>query len=232
MILQLVFHLMALAVTVLGIFYDFNYIKFPVSDFQWHHKFGGKFKFLSIQNMFIQLGYFLTALIRDIMTGCVNKELIKSLTTFKDNYFAGLAFPLAIFVSINFWVLYLTKRDVIFPESLVAVVPYWHLHVLHTNVTLLMFLEMFLCFREYPEFCSGLITILSYILSYILWLHCIKYFTGFWVYPLLNDKSFKELYTYFGSALGQVVIIYMLGEILNNAVWSYELIHKECVRCL
>lgn len=92
-----------------------------------------------------------------------------------------------------------------------------------------MLMEMFISFRVYPEFCLGLITILCYILTYIFWLNFIKYFGGFWVYPLLNDKSFKELCTYFGSALGQVVIIYMLGEILNNAVWSYELMHKDCV---
>ncbi|XP_046812436.1 androgen-dependent TFPI-regulating protein-like isoform X2 [Lucilia cuprina] len=123
MILQLIFHLMALTVTGFGIFYDFNYIKFPVSNFQWHHKFGGKFKFLSIQNMFIQYGYFLISLIRDIITGCLNKELIESLTAYMDIYFAGLAFPLAVFVSINFWVLYLTKKDAIFPQSFDAVVP-------------------------------------------------------------------------------------------------------------
>lgn len=51
MILQLIYHMLALGSTGFGIFYDLKYIKFPESDFQWHHSFGGKFKFLAVQNM-------------------------------------------------------------------------------------------------------------------------------------------------------------------------------------
>lgn len=69
-------------------------------------------------------------------------------------------------------------------------------------------------------------------LTYILWLHIIRYFAGYWVYPYLNDKKCKELCSYFGSILLQGVIIYMLGEILNNAIWQFELVHRECqLRC-
>ena len=51
MILLLLFHILALIATGFGIFYDFKHIQFPETDFQWHHRFGGKFKFISIQNM-------------------------------------------------------------------------------------------------------------------------------------------------------------------------------------
>lgn len=108
----------------------------------------------------------------------------------------------------------------------------WYLHFIHTNVTALMLLEMLFSFRKYPEFCIGLITITSYMLLHILWLHVIRYFAGFWVYPFLNDKHAKELYTYFGSVILQGVLIYMLGEILNNAIWQFELMHREYQRCL
>ncbi|KAM7352163.1 androgen-induced gene 1 protein-like isoform 2-T2 [Cochliomyia hominivorax] len=206
MIWQLIFHMMVLSLTSFAIFYDFKYIKYPESIYNWHYKFG------------------------DILTGCIKRETLNSLSSFKNNYFAGLAFPLAIFITLNFWVLYFTKRELIFPSPFKEAIPYWHLHVLHTNVTIYMFMEMFMCFHIYPEFCLGLIIILSFMLFYILWLHFIKYFAGFWVYPFLNDKGIKELYTNFGSALGQVIIIYMLGEILNNSIWSHQLLHKNCVR--
>lgn len=60
---------------------------------------------------------------QDLLTGCIEMESLNALITFKDNYFAGLAFPLSIFVTINFWILFYTKRELIFPAIFEQAVP-------------------------------------------------------------------------------------------------------------
>lgn len=105
----------------------------------------------------------------------------------------------------------------------------WLLHFLHTNVTVFVFAEMFLCFRSYPPLFDGLAWLLGYVLSYIAWLHVVRYLAGFWVYPILNDKKSEELYRFFGSSILEAILIYIFGELLNNSIWSYELKHQHCM---
>jgi len=62
----------------------------------------------------------------------------------------------------------------------------WLNHVVHTNVALLAIMDLFTCFRRYPSRLAGITGNVSFILLYIIWLHIVRYFSGEWVYPILE----------------------------------------------
>ncbi|XP_044184457.1 androgen-induced gene 1 protein-like isoform X3 [Acropora millepora] len=98
-------------------------IKDPVSPY-----YGGKFKFLTFLNVLIQLVYFTTAILGDVVTliKCREGWLIK----LRDILFASLAFPICVFVSATFWGIYLMDRDLIFPKGMEEIIPPWLNHLL------------------------------------------------------------------------------------------------------
>ncbi|EDW36864.1 GL25827 [Drosophila persimilis] len=99
----------------------------------------------------------------------------------------------------------------------------WLNHVVHTNVALLAVMDMFTCFRKYPSRLAGVTGNISFILLYIIWLHIVRYFSGEWVYPILEVLPLAFRYLFLGLLVGFNLVCYLLGEFCNSIVWAQEL---------
>lgn len=218
-----VIHLFAVVHFVYGIYYDFTYVHFPNST-KMSNTFGGKFKYLTVLDAFLQAIYFTVALVNDFIgTNEANPRRIPAVRKIKDYIFSSLAFPIAFNVGISFWGLYAVDRELVFPKVLDAVFPSWLNHVVHTNVMVFMLLELFISFRQYPSRGKCLFGLITFMASYLAWLHVVKHYSGIWVYPVLDVLPLPGRIAFFTGAIGVTVALYILGEVLNKKIWAKEI---------
>lgn len=95
--------------------------------------------------------------------------------------------------------------------------------MVHTNVALLAIMDLFTCFRRYPSRLAGITGNVVFMLLYIIWVHIVRYFSGLWVYPLLEVLSLPMRYVMLSGLVALNIICYLLGEIANNIVWAPEI---------
>lgn len=94
---------------------------------------------------------------------------------------------------------------------------------MHSWIVVLVLLEMFLSFRQYPSKKVGLFRLLKLCIVYIFWAHGIKLTLGIWVYPLLAILDVQSKIIFYVFLLFFVSLFYFLGEFLNSIVWKKEL---------
>ncbi|CAF4633657.1 unnamed protein product [Rotaria socialis] len=85
---------------------------------------GGKYKFLTILNLHLQAIYYYMCIVNFFFgSDTLTPEKCSLLQKIRDCIFAGLAFPVGMFVCITFWSLYHFDRELIFPEELDHLLP-------------------------------------------------------------------------------------------------------------
>uniref|UniRef100_A0A1A9WK79 Uncharacterized protein n=1 Tax=Glossina brevipalpis TaxID=37001 RepID=A0A1A9WK79_9MUSC len=220
---SLIFHAFALAQISFGLFYDLFIVKYPVTEYNWHHPLGGNMKFLTTQNMLIQTIYYIIALLNDIIGTNAMDQNLPQIRLIRDHYFASLAFPLAIYVTYQYWSLYSMRAGWVSPPVFNSAVPKWLNLIEHANVSVLILLDMLLCSRKYPNRITGLITLYSYVWAYVAWLYYVKEKAGFWVYHILTYMTEKQRRNTFAVILLKILFIYMQGELLNNTIWGSQI---------
>ncbi|XP_053961023.1 androgen-induced gene 1 protein isoform X1 [Anastrepha ludens] len=221
--LRILVHLTAAVQFSYGIYYDYNYVKFPETT-NMHANFGGKFRFLTFLNAIIQSIYYIISLINDFVgTNEVAPKHTPTIRKVKDYLMSTLAFPVALNVGITFWSLYAIDRELVFPRVLDAVFPSWLNHVLHTNIVVFIILELFTSFRAYPKRSQGIAGLSAFMLSYLVWIHIVKHYSGVWVYPVLEVLQLPQRIIFFVAVLAFTLCLYLLGEFMNNIVWAKEL---------
>lgn len=172
----------------------------------------------------LQALYFTVCVLNDFAGSNETRVRHKSfLRVLKDYMMAAFAFPVAMNVGITFWTLMAIDRELVFPKSFDAFFPSWLNHVMHTNIMIFILLEMYLTFREYPSRKSGLTGSLIFMLTYLIWLHIIKYYSGVWVYPVLTVLNLPQRIIFFAVSFAFSVSLYILGEKINNFIWRKEL---------
>ncbi|XP_067623013.1 androgen-induced gene 1 protein isoform X2 [Eurosta solidaginis] len=183
-----------------------------------------KAKFLSYWSLIIQSIYFTISLINDFVgTNEVAPKHTPAIRKIKDYLMATLAFPVALNVGITFWSLYAIDRELVFPRVLDAVFPNWLNHVVHTNIMVFAILELFTSFREYPKRSKGIVGLTIFLITYLVWIHIVKYYSGIWVYPVLEVLELPQRIVFFVAVLAFTLFLYILGEFVNNTVWNKEL---------
>ncbi|XP_030383641.1 androgen-induced gene 1 protein isoform X1 [Scaptodrosophila lebanonensis] len=224
--LRTLMHLVAAVQFSYGIFYDYNYVHFPATssnDAVIYHPFGGKFKYLTFLDAIIQALYYVVSLVNDFVgTNELAPKNAPTIRKFKDYLMATLAFPVALNVGVTFWTLYAIDRELVFPKVLDPVFPSWLNHVLHTNIMVFIVLELFTSYRAYPKRSKGLTGLAIFMVSYLIWIHIIKHYSGVWVYPVLEVLQLPQRIVFFVAVLGFTFALYLLGEFLNNIVWAKE----------
>ncbi|KAL5281642.1 hypothetical protein ACFFRR_005161 [Megaselia abdita] len=174
--------------------------------------------------LFLQAIYFTVALINDFIgTNEANPRKSPPIRKVKDYIFSSLAFPVSFNVGISFWGLYAVDRELVFPRVLDAVFPVWLNHVVHTNVMVFMLLELFISFRQYPSRGKCLFGLITFMISYLAWLHVVKHYSGIWVYPVLEVLPLPMRIVFFAGAIGATVAFYFVGELLNKKIWAKEI---------
>ncbi|XP_032592012.1 androgen-induced gene 1 protein [Drosophila grimshawi] len=224
--LRFLVHLLAAAQFSWSIYYYLWKVHWPPGlheEEELKTRWGGKFKYLTFLNVILQAIYHSVALLNDLFghngVTLASKSWLRQL---RDYLFATLAFPIAHNVCISFWVIYLWDRELIFPAALDAIFPSWLNHVVHTNVALLAIMDLFTCFRQYPSRLAGITGNASFMLLYVIWVHIVKYFSGQWVYPLLEVLPLPLRYLMLSGMVALSLILYILGELINNIVWGPE----------
>lgn len=96
--------------------------------------------------------------------------------------------------------------------------------MLHTNILLFIIIEFFLSFRQYPKRFKGLQILIIFLLGYLIWIHIVKYYSGIWVYPILNIFNLQQRILFFITMLIWSAAVYLLGEFINNQIWKKELL--------
>ncbi|CAF1124495.1 unnamed protein product [Rotaria sordida] len=180
---------------------------------------GGKYKFLTIINIHIQAIYFCLCIINFFFgSNTLVKEKRSLLQKLRDCLYAGIAFPMGLFVSITFWGLYNLDRKLIYPEELDQFISPILNHVLHTLPAIAVCLENLVHNHHYPSRVLGLSCNVIVCVAYAAWIHYLNYIhwvefkRSLWVYPILDELSFiyRELFL-----LGLILFnvgLYFIGE--------------------
>ncbi|XP_033151435.1 androgen-induced gene 1 protein [Drosophila mauritiana] len=224
--LRFLVHLLAAAQFSYGIYFHYFRVHWPtdlLDEDELKARWGGKFKYLTFLDVILQAIYHSLALLNDLFgDNKVSGNSKSMLRSVRDYVFAAFAFPVAHNVCLSFWVIYVWDRELIFPSALDAIFPSWLNHVVHTNVALLAIMDLFTCFRRYPSRLAGITGNVSFILLYIIWLHIVRYFSGEWVYPILEVLPAYLRYVFLALLVGFNLVCYLLGEFANNVVWGPE----------
>ncbi|XP_017473352.1 PREDICTED: androgen-induced gene 1 protein isoform X1 [Rhagoletis zephyria] len=226
--LRMLTHIIGLLQFTYGIYYHWFNVHWPQrlpEEEELKTRWGGKFKYLTFLDMILQALYHFVALLNDLVGSneVGQTRLMPGVRKLRDYIFATWAFPIAHNFCISFWVIYAYDRELIFPKALDAIFPNWLNHIVHTNVAMLAILDMFTCFRQYPSRTAGLTGTIIFMVLYIIWMHIVRFFSGHWVYPLLEIINLPMRYLMLSALLGFTVFCYFLGEFLNKIIWSPEL---------
>lgn len=172
-------------------------------------------------NQILQSFYFLLAFLNDIFGS--NEYGIKEhprIRKFKDYFFATFIFPLALDVAILFWSLYAIDRTTVFPEEAESFFPSWLNHILHTNIAVFVIIEMLILHHQYPSRKEGIIGLMTFMFSYLIWMFITKYYAERFAYPIIDALNLPGKIGFFIFALSFPMGIYLLGEFVNRKIWS------------
>ncbi|XP_060522234.1 androgen-induced gene 1 protein-like [Cylas formicarius] len=205
-------------------YYDWYYVKIPTEIHNMGDSFlkSGKLKFLTYWDALLQSVFFTLCFLDDIVSG-TSESLPKKtplVRKIKDIMLPSLAFPLSMFVGLTFWGLYALDRELIFPKVLDDYFPNWLNHVMHTNIMIFTLLELVTSYRTYPSRKVGLTLLLSFMASYLVWIHVLNAYTNHWVYPILDVLNFPARIVFFISNIVIVVVLYVMGEKINSLRWG------------
>ena len=219
--LHLIVHVVSIVNFAYAIYWERNILDDPLSKPGSPRAFGGRWKYLTSLNLWIQLIYFIISFLNSIFGSHSTDE--KSSTTLqkiRDFLFSTIAFPIGQFVGIIFWGLYHIDRELIFPVARDKVFPNHINHMLHTTVIPVQLLELVLLYHLFPRKKLGLATISVFIALYLTWTLIVAHFGGFWVYPIFRVLGTVQriIFMIFCSMFGG--LLYLLSESLNNFVWS------------
>ncbi|KAF7248608.1 Androgen-dependent TFPI-regulating protein [Varanus komodoensis] len=92
--------------------------------------YGGPWQFLTVLNLVLQAFFYGFSLLADAFVLLKKYRIAKSMFSFRDLIFAGMAFPTSVFVGISFWTLYLYDRELVYPHSIDTVIDIWMNHAM------------------------------------------------------------------------------------------------------
>jgi len=208
-------HLVGFTSFAWAIYYDAWILELPEHIHPRSESYGGLAKYLTFLNMCLQCLFFAICLLHDV----TSSKLIKKI---KDIMFASAAFPIGIFVGVIFWGLWSVDRELIFPAKLDGHFPVWLNHLMHTTVLPLQLGELTFSSHKYPSRVFGGTINSALTLGYLIWIHVIYHYGGFWVYPVFRvlTPTARPFFMAFCCLLG--FTFYLAGEKMNSIIWRKD----------
>uniref|UniRef100_A0A146LCA7 Androgen-induced gene 1 protein n=1 Tax=Lygus hesperus TaxID=30085 RepID=A0A146LCA7_LYGHE len=182
----------------------------------------GKFslRYLTNWTFGVQLIYFAISVLGHLI-GVIGASRLKTkIHNASDYIFMSIATPMALVVSIVFWVLYAIDRELVFPKVLDLVIPVWVNQSIHSINSVCAILDMFIINHKVPPGSSSVTGLLMYLLTYSVCLFGTYFQTGIWLYPVLKELNWPMR---IGFALATSVLALMtLGftRVLNSMIWD------------
>ncbi|XP_054269413.1 androgen-dependent TFPI-regulating protein-like [Macrosteles quadrilineatus] len=185
-------------------------------------------RYLTNWTFTLQTIYFLVALVEDVLSVFKGQERLKDkVNKFKNYFFTVLVAPMALLVSIVFWGIWSVDRNLIFPTVLDKYLPPWINHSLHTTTSVVVLLEMYLCFHKYPSFKPALLGITLYLLCYSVCLMLTYYQSGAWLYPVFKTLNWTLRITFCLATYVLAIALYGAQYFLNKVFWDEKAATKK-----
>ena len=184
--------------------------------------YGGRWKFLTFINFWLQVIYFFLAFITDLIPGW-RKEIKSRFKKLRDFLFTTAVFPVAVFICGTFWTLLMIDKSLLIPPGLdVAAVPSLPLlnHLWHSTIVLCAMVEMLLVFHRYPSNGVAATFIFVYSGGYIAWVIWIVIVSDFWVYPFLKMMPPVLTSIFFAASIFLLLGIYFVGKVIACLRWG------------
>ncbi|XP_043475174.1 androgen-induced gene 1 protein-like isoform X2 [Leptopilina heterotoma] len=217
----IIFHASACALFAFGVYYDYAHVVIPKEAGRTHGAYGGKFKFLTFWDAILQAIFFFICMLNDVYgTNKSSPKKTPFIRRFKDFFHAALSFPVGMFVGVTFWSLMFVDRELVLPKALDPYFPSWLNHLMHTLIVVTTVTEMFIAPRQYPKRTQGLGGLLSFMLTYLVWMHVIYMKSGIWVYPVMEVLTVPLRIAFIVVLLLFTVILYFTGETFNHLIWG------------
>ena len=173
--------------------------------------------FLTYWNIFLQIFYFCVCFGHEVLP---RSKLTATLHKTRDFIFSTLAFPLGLFTTISFWLIYSVNRNLIWPVFLDQFYPLWVNHLVHTSCLISQIIEMLTVYHIYPSTKTGVRTTIGFFLCYLVWILFLAFHKGVWIYPVLQMLSPLGR-TFFIAAFGILGgSLFVVGRIMNEKVWK------------
>lgn len=178
--------------------------------------FGGRLKFLTHINEWVQLGFFAIQLLADLSPGPFKKRLQR----LADIVFTTIAFPLATFITVSFWGLYALDRKLIYPEVFDEIVPQYMNHFWHTTILLWVLCEVYLVHHHFPSTAWAAASVFVYGSAYNVWVVYIYISTEWWCYPFMNHLPLWGMAVFFASGMFLCLGLYLVGKWVAKVRWG------------
>ena len=179
--------------------------------------YGGRFKFLTHINQWVQLFVFAFLFITDMIPRSPFK---KTMTKLADIFLTAMAFPLAWFIVITFWGIYAYDRQLVYPETFDKLVPMWLNHFWHTTIGVFVLFEVLLVYHRFPKSGLAACTSFAFNVAYIAWIGWIYGQTKFWVYPILDVLPIPILLLFFAGLMFFSFSLFYLGKHVSSLRWG------------
>ena len=179
--------------------------------------YGGRFKFLTHINQWVQLFVFAFLFITDMIPRSSFKKIMTKLS---DIAFTAVAFPLSWFIVITFWAIYAYDRQLVYPISFDKVVPSWLNHFWHTTIGVFVLFEVMLVYHRYPK--SGMAACLSLIVNaaYLSWIGWVYGQTKFWAYPIMAVLPMPFLVLFIAGCMLFSFCLFFFGRHVSTLRWG------------
>ena len=184
---------------------------------------GGRLKFLTYWDLWIQFITFTIALICDFISNpnnTRNKTKQPVIVGLRNTIFNSLALPIGVFVSISFWSLYAIDRELIFPVGIEKWYPIWLNHTTHTIILPIVLIENYLVDHNRRNQKNGLTLLLAVIVTYGAWVLYLGIVTNHWVYPVLEVIGWPQRVAFIVGNLIIMNVFYLLGGLLYDMGWK------------
>ena len=184
--------------------------------------YGGRFKFLTHINQWVQLVYFAFQFFTDILP---KSSFKRTAVKVSDVFFTTIAFPLSWFVVLTFWGIYAYNRNLVYPEAFDKVVPSWLNHFWHTTIGVWVLFEMLLVFHRFPS--SGVAVSIHFVYNaaYIAWIGWIYTQTKFWVYPIMAVLPAPFLVLFIAGCMFFGLGIFFAGKYISYLRWGQSSVY-------
>ncbi|XP_014262020.1 androgen-induced gene 1 protein-like isoform X2 [Cimex lectularius] len=191
-------------------------------DQDFYMRFAYSFKYVTMLNAVIQLGYFVVALTVDIMAICsytldAPNGWLKARSFFR----CSIAIPCGLYTCVMFWIFHWYDVALLGDYN-----SPWLRHTLYTSNVIILLFDVIFCKGESSEIVISLLVINAPCLLYFIWLHIIYYCTGVWAVSFVKNLTLVErLLMYVGTVLEHWVG-YFIGRLLNDILWNEDFVAR------
>lgn len=180
-------------------------------------KYGGRYKFLTHINQWIQLFFFSFQFLADILPKSAFKRRLQCVC---DVFFTAIAIPVALFVAFTFWGIYAVDRRLVYPERFDLVVSPILNHYWHTTIAVWVLLETIVCFHRFPTLSVAISVNIGFNACYLGWIVWVFMNTEFWVYPILEVLPQLYRLLFFAGCMLLSVGLYFMGKAICHLRWG------------